>query len=334
MRIVSLVPSITELLSDLGLEEEVVGITKFCIHPEHWFRTKRRVGGTKTADVESILALRPDLVLANREENVREQIEALEDLVPVYISDVNDLTSALAMIREVGRLTGREERAAGLVESIRTGFEELKRPIGVHAKFSEWLAADVAIPPRPGMPVGRAVGRPGAGAGAAGAGSAGAGPAGAGAAGAGAAGAGSAGAGPEGWGAGSQRPGSGAGVDIGRWALTEPIPCAYFIWRNPWMVAGGDTFINDMLERAGFINVFRGLTRYPTIDADTLSASGCRLVLLSSEPYPFREKHVSEFRAVVPNARVWMVDGEMFSWYGSRMTYMPLYFNYLKSKLP
>jgi ABC-type Fe3+-hydroxamate transport system substrate-binding protein len=302
MRIVSLVPSITELLSDLGLEEEVVGITKFCIHPEHWFRTKRRVGGTKTADVESILALRPDLVLANREENVREQIEALEDLVPVYISDVNDLTSALAMIREVGRLTGREERAAGLVESIRTGFEELKRPIGVHAKFSEWLAADVAIPPRPGMPVGRAVERPGAG--------------------------------PEGWGAGSQRPGSGAGVDIGRWVLTEPIPCAYFIWRNPWMVAGGDTFINDMLERAGFINVFRGLTRYPTIDADTLSASGCRLVLLSSEPYPFREKHVSEFRAVVPNARVWMVDGEMFSWYGSRMTYMPLYFNYLKSKLP
>ncbi len=316
MRIVSLVPSITELLSDLGLEEEVVGITKFCIHPEHWFRTKRRVGGTKTADVESILALRPDLVLANREENVREQIEALEDLVPVYISDVNDLTSALAMIREVGRLTGREERAAGLVESIRTGFEELKRPIGVHAKFSEWLAADVAIPPRPGM-AGRAVVRPGAGS-----------------AGAGAAGAGSAGAGPAGWGAGSQRPGSGAGVDIGRWVLTEPIPCAYFIWRNPWMVAGGDTFINDMLERAGFINVFRGLTRYPTIDADTLSATGCRLVLLSSEPYPFREKHVSEFRAVVPNARVWMVDGEMFSWYGSRMTYMPLYFNYLKSKLP
>ena len=305
MRVVSLVPSITELLSDLGLEDEVVGITKFCIHPEHWFRTKRRVGGTKTAEVDSILALRPDLVLANREENVREQIEALEDLVPVYCSDVNDLASALAMISEVGRLTGRSDRAAGLVESIRIGFEALKQPVGVRARFSEWLAADVAIPPRPG-------GRSAAGAGF------------------GAAGAAGGGFGAAGSGA-PQRAGSGAGVDIGRWTLAEPIPCAYFIWRNPWMVAGGDTFIHDMLQRAGYINLFREQNRYPTIDLPSLAAAGCENVLLSSEPFPFRQQHIEEIRAVLPHVSFQLVDGEMFSWYGSRLVQAPAYFKQIRS---
>src|SRR5688572_2494230 len=90
-RIVSVVPSQTELLYDLGLDKEVVGITKFCIHPAEWFRTKTRVGGTKNLNLQKIKSLQPDLVLANKEENVKEQIEALAQHFPVWVSDINTL---------------------------------------------------------------------------------------------------------------------------------------------------------------------------------------------------------------------------------------------------
>jgi len=250
-RIVSLVPSQTELLYDLGLSEEVVGITKFCVHPPEWFRSKTRVGGTKNIRPEIIRKLKPDLIIANKEENVKEQVEAIMELAPVYVSDISDLPGALEMIGQVGQLTGRHTQAAGLIAAIRKGFEALA--------------------------------------------------------------------------------GSGA-LPAGQPALQPPapIPCAYFIWKNPWMVAGGDTFINDMLERAGFINVFRHMNRYPTVDMDTLAASGCRQVLLSSEPYPFKEKHLEAFREILPHAGVSLVDGEMFSWYGSRLHYAPAYFRELK----
>src|SRR4051812_30672051 len=76
-RIVSIVPSQTELLYDLGLHEEVVGITKFCIHPVEWFRTKTRVGGTKKLDFEKIKSLNPDLIIGNKEENEQAQIKDL-----------------------------------------------------------------------------------------------------------------------------------------------------------------------------------------------------------------------------------------------------------------
>src|SRR4030095_12924514 len=100
-RIISLVPSQTELLFDLGLEEEVIGITKFCVHPEQWFRTKTRVGGTKNINIEKIISLKPDLVIANKEENVKEQIQALEQFTQVYVSDVKNLADALNMILEI-----------------------------------------------------------------------------------------------------------------------------------------------------------------------------------------------------------------------------------------
>jgi ABC-type Fe3+-hydroxamate transport system substrate-binding protein len=241
-RIVSLVPSQTELLYDLALEKEVIGITKFCIHPELWHRNKTRIGGTKNIHPEIIRGLQPTLILANKEENVKEQVEPLRELCPVYVSDISDLSGALEMIRHVGELTGRETRAAALIATIQNGFDRLG-------------------------------------------------------------------------------------------GNNAPIPCAYFIWKDPWMVAGGDTFINDMLERAGFVNVFRDRLRYPIIDRDILAASGCRQILLSSEPYPFQEKHIREFRAFLPGVRVCLVDGEMFSWYGSRLQYAPAYFQDLKKLL-
>ena len=87
-RIVSLVPSQTELLHALGLDEEVVGITKFCIHPNEWFRSKFRIGGTKAITIEKVRSLEPDLIIANKEENTKEDVQALAEIATVYVSDI------------------------------------------------------------------------------------------------------------------------------------------------------------------------------------------------------------------------------------------------------
>ena len=101
---------------------------------------------------------------------------------------------------------------------------------------------------------------------------------------------------------------------------------AYLIWRKPWMAAGGGTFIDDMLQRCGLHNILSDQDRYPVIEPATLAASNCELVLLSSEPYPFREKHIREVQTLLPNASIRLVDGELFSWYGSRLLHAPAYF--------
>lgn len=241
-RIVSLVPSQTELLYTLGLEEEVKGITKFCIHPDSWFRQKVRVGGTKDVHPDRVHSLQPDLIIANKEENDREQIEELARHYPVWISDIRTLPDALAMIRSIGSLTGRITVAETLARTIEDRFA--------------------------GLP--------------------------------------------------SEAP---------------PLRTAYLIWRHPWMAAGGDTFIREMLRYNGMINVFQHLDRYPVIEPETLARSGCQCVLLSSEPYPFREQHIREIREILPDARVLLVDGEMFSWYGSRLLEAPAYFRQLADRL-
>ncbi|MBK7085843.1 MAG: ABC transporter substrate-binding protein [Flavobacteriales bacterium] len=125
-RIISLVPSQTELLYDLGLGERVVGITKFCVHPETWFKTKHRVGGTKKVDMDKVRALKPDLIIGNKEENERRDIQALEQEFPVWMSDVRDLPGALDMIARVGVLTGTQRQAADIVTRIEQGFADLR----------------------------------------------------------------------------------------------------------------------------------------------------------------------------------------------------------------
>lgn len=240
-RIVSLVPSLTELLYTLGLESEVIGITKFCIHPLGWLRTKTIIGGTKDIKPDTITALQPDLIIASKEENIQPQVGALEQLAPVFVSDVSDLNSALEVIQCIGYLTGKENAASTITQQLRSGF--------------------ATLPP-----------------------------------------------------------------------VSNPVKAAYFIWRHPWMVAGGDTFINDMLQHAGYHNAFAHLRRYPTVDVTQLSRIGCKLILLSSEPYPFKEKHITEIQAIAPNIPIHLVDGEMFSWYGSRMLAAPAYFHLLQSQ--
>ncbi len=237
-RIISIVPSQTELLYDLGLDEEVVGITKFCVHPQEWFRNKKRVGGTKNLHLEIIDSLQPDLIIANKEENTKEQVEELATRYPVWISDIQTIADGLEMIRQVGVIVGKENRAYLLAKEISEGFTSLNKAV---------------IPKR----------------------------------------------------------------------------VAYFIWRNPWMTIGCDTFINNMIETIGWQNVFAGKQRYPEIKLEELRNKDIELVLLSSEPYPFKDAHIAEIKALLPNAEVMLVDGEMFSWYGSRMKKAVVYMHTL-----
>jgi ABC-type Fe3+-hydroxamate transport system substrate-binding protein len=248
-RIVSLVPSQTELLHTLGLEKEVAGITKFCIHPANWFLSKTRIGGTKDIRPDRIRALQPDLILANKEENDKEQVEELSRHYPVWISDIHTLPDALQMILSVGELTGKDSEARLLSEEISRRFDMLRPPDS---------ARPAGVPPH------------------------------------------------------------------------KALRTAYFIWRKPWMVAGGDTFIHDMLDRCGFHNLFANRDRYPSIELASLAPENCECILLSSEPYPFRERHIAEIQAEIPHARIRLVDGEMFSWYGSRLLLAPDYFQQLQ----
>ncbi len=227
-RIVSLVPSQTELLYELGLDEEIVGITKFCVHPDAWFRSKTRIGGTKQVHIDKVKELKPNLVIANKEENTQEQIEELSKTLHVWISDIKNIQDALAMIKAIGDITAREEKANAIVTGISEGFKMLQR-------------------------------------------------------------------------------------------AKKPKRVAYLIWRSPWMCAGGDTFISSMIEATGWENVLKNTLRYPIIELEELSHLKPELLLLSSEPYPFKQKHIDEIKEVLPSAQIMLVDGEMFSWYGSRV---------------
>lgn len=240
-RIVSIVPSQTELLYDLGLDEHVAGITKFCVHPAEWFHTKTRVGGTKKLHLNTIHSLQPDLIIANKEENTKDDVEALAASYPVWISDISSLEDALEMISQVGAMTGTVLPAGDIIKKIKDGFQHLQESI----------------------------------------------------------------------------------------KNTEPVPAAYLIWNDPLMITGGDTFIDAMMKSAGFENVFSNKSRYPVITKDDIRYTGCKALLLSSEPYPFKQKHVDHFRDLLPGIDVLLVDGQMFSWYGSRLQYAPRYFERL-----
>lgn len=234
-RIISLVPSQTELLAYLGLKDRIVGITKFCIHPNEIYCSKSRVGGTKQYNFEQIKLLKPDLIIGNKEENDQEQIEALAKEYPVWISDVTNLDSALEMIASIGEITQTKDTSEELIAQIKTKFEELP---------SKQLNVNNSV---------------------------------------------------------------------------------YLIWRKPWMTVGNDTFINHIMQRAGFENIHADKTRYPILADEELSSSNPDVLLLSSEPFPFKEKHIKELQDLCPKAKIMLVDGELFSWYGSRLLKTPGY---------
>lgn len=232
LRIVSLVPSQTELLVDLGLREKLVGVTKFCIHPVGLKKEVQIIGGTKNAKIDRIKSLNPDLIIGNKEENNQTDIEQLEKDFPVWMSDIFNLTDALEMLEQIGELTGTQEKALELRSAIEQNFELLSTL----------------------KPTGKSV--------------------------------------------------------------------LYLIWKDPYIAAGKNTFIDSMLETLGFENAM-DQERYPEVDLETVNPD---LVFLSSEPYPFKEKHIESLQNQFPGSQVVLVDGEYFSWYGSRLLGAPAYF--------
>ena len=234
-RIISLVPSQTELLYDLGLENEIVGVTRFCVHPKQARKEKVIIGGTKDFDFEKIKALNPDLIIGNKEENYEEGIDRLSKDYPVWMSDIHNLQDALQMIQQIGEMTNTLEKSGILAQEITLKFQVLK---------SETQKS-----------------------------------------------------------------------------------VAYLIWNKPLMVAGTNTFISDILFKCGLNNIFQD--RYPEITIEELEELKPDYLFLSSEPYPFKEKNCKAFQEKLPQTKVKLVDGEFFSWYGSRLKLAPKYFNEL-----
>jgi len=121
-RIICLVPSITELVAYFEMDEEVVGITKFCIYPTTWFQSKERVGGTKNIDIEKVKSLNPDLIIGNKEENTKEDIEALKVIAPVWMSDVNSIEDANNLVASLTEIFNKEDKGQALIGNLNNYF--------------------------------------------------------------------------------------------------------------------------------------------------------------------------------------------------------------------
>jgi ABC-type Fe3+-hydroxamate transport system substrate-binding protein len=229
-RIISLVPSQTELLVDLGLESFIVGITKFCVHPKHLRMSKKVIGGTKQINLDKIKALQPNIILCNKEENTKEIIEVLDGVAPIHISDIYNLNDCYELIKMYGALFKVESDALRLISNIKDERAQFKSKV-----------------------------------------------------------------------------------------QPTNLRVAYFIWKKPWMVAASNTFIDCMIAEAGFINAFKNEERYPEISLSSSILKEVDIIFLSSEPFPFKEKHIEELKKQFPNKTIKIVDGELFSWYGSRL---------------
>ncbi|WP_173021607.1 helical backbone metal receptor [Lewinella sp. W8] len=229
-RIVSLVPSITELLCDLGLADRIVGCTKFCVYPRHLRSRQKNIGGTKNPRLEKISDLEPDIILANKEENRREDVDRLRDVAPVWVSDVPSLEAGEDLIRSLAELFNAGDLGDSIIRANRASLAEQKLP--------------------------------------------------------------------------------------------QRKSALYLIWREPFMGAGRDTFIHDVMNRLGFDNVLANRTRYPEVETRELEDLAPQLILLSSEPYPFTNAHLEDMQKLFPFAEIRLVNGEYFSWYGSRIGHL------------
>ena len=239
MKVISLVPSITEALFDFGLtENEVVGRTKFCIHPKEKVKDVEIIGGTKNLNLEKIKSLQPDLIIANKEENVKEQVEELMKDFEVLVTNVETIEDNYYLLKTLGNIFHREEKAQQYNLKI----------------------YDVLLNSK----------------------------------------------------------------------INSLVKAAYLIWKNPYMTVGSDTFIDKVLNEIGFENAFKNQKRYPEIKVEDLATAD--VIMLSSEPFPFKEKHILELKEFYPDKKIMIVDGEAFSWYGTHIAKCEDYFKELVSK--
>ncbi|MEC5157215.1 ABC transporter substrate-binding protein [Chryseobacterium sp. MP_3.2] len=240
MKIVSLVPSITETLFDFGLTgNDVIGRTKFCIHPENLVKNVPIIGGTKNLNIEKIIALKPDLIIANKEENEKLQVEELMKHSEVWVTDIKTLEDNSKFIFEVGELLHQKEKAAQFNKIIDSIFQNS--------------------------------------------------------------------------------------------SSLQPKKAAYLIWKNPYMTIGSDTFIHDVLEKIGVENIAKNQLRYPEISLEEMS--GADFILLSSEPFPFQNKHIKELQEQLPHSKIILVDGEAFSWFGTHISKCANNYQKLKTEI-
>lgn len=245
-RIISLVPSQTELLYDLGLEDKIIGITKFCVHPYHFKSTKKMVGGTKKVHYEKIRLLNPDIIICNKEENTKEIVEKLSEICPVWVTNILTIEDNFQMITDFGQLFNCRTEAQKWNDKLAFGLQDFKSYI----KDKPFKKA------------------------------------------------------------------------------------AYFIWKNPFMVAGSDNYINELLKLNHFTNIYLDKGRYPEIEIKKMRLEGDPdVVLLSSEPYPFKEEDAFEIGRFTHHAKTVFVDGEMFSWYGTRLLKAFSYFKQMHERL-
>lgn len=242
-RIVCTVPSLTELLFDLGLEEKIIGVTRFCVRPQNARKKAAIIGGTKDIDLNTLRKLRPDLIIGNKEENVKDQISEAKKLAPVWLSDVNNLNDARRAIEEIGKITHTFEKAAAMSKSISAAEEELRQ---------------IRSPQKSAL---------------------------------------------------------------------------YFIWKNPYMVAGKNSFINAMLSLCGLQNIApEENARYPALSLEQIQEIEPEVIILSSEPYPFCSGDLHQIAEKLPRTQAYLLNGEIFSWYGSRLIPALKYIRSLKLK--
>jgi ABC-type Fe3+-hydroxamate transport system substrate-binding protein len=233
MKIISLVPSITETLFDFGLSEmEIVGRTKFCIHPKEKVQLVEIIGGTKNINIEKIKTINPDLIIANKEENVKEQVEELMKYFPVWLTEIDTLEDNYQFLMELGEKIYSENTAEIWID-------KLKQIFNFHKANSH-------------------------------------------------------------------------------------ISYTYLIWKNPYMTIGNDTFIHSILQNFGFENTHQNKQRYPEIALEDMQSSD--IIFLSTEPFPFQQKHIEEFQQSFPNKKIMLVDGEAFSWYGTHLAKCKKYY--------
>ncbi len=223
--IVSLVPSITETLCHIGLQDQVIGVTKFCVRPRNIKKISTVIGGTKNPNIVKILSLKPDIIIANIEENRKEDIDLLRKYIPVYTSDIKTSHDHLRFLEDIHTIFGKSNTIS-LIETLN---------------------------------------------------------------------------------------------EILPYQSHRTLRSCYLIWKDPWMTIGNDTFIHHMMEKYGFINIFGQHQRYPVVSLEDINVAKPDVILLSSEPFPFKAKHIAELQKFFPDIPIILVDGELFSWYGPRM---------------
>jgi len=229
-RIISLVPSITEYLFDLGLSEQIVGLTNYCIHPEKAVSNKEKVGGTKDFSLEKIRKLKPDLIIAVKEENNKELVQEIAKEFPLAVFDVVNLKSAIRTMKNIGILLKKEEKSKAIISEIQ------RQKILLQSNNIKTKSA------------------------------------------------------------------------------------CYLIWNKPMMTVNENTFISEMMQYSGYKNVFRNKEEsYGVITEKEILEKKPQYILLSTEPFSFTEKHRIAYQKKFSDSKVILVDGEFYSWYGSRI---------------